>query len=357
VTKSNVRKVTGAQVAARLGLSTATVSLVLSGRSERYGISKSTVDRVKAEVERMDYRPNVAARQLLGKRSGAVGVLINTKAMADPRLIQKMEMLAAERDIRFIVGHAVSTSERVKDYLDDFCARGVDGLIAIFHNHPDYRETVARELSRFEHVVYYERPSGASVDSTVFDACYVQPDFCEAGRLAVQHLIERGHRRVALVLDTMVFPYGEAWRRGYENALLAAGQPVEDRLMWVMDQRLSVPWTDPFTAERALRAVDEMVIEGGADGVVTCRDSHASRIMAALRQRGRRVPDDVAVVGCGDLEIGTMIEPQLTTVDLGVDELAGATVGLLFELIDRGSVPEERRAVVVRPELIVRSST
>ena len=225
-------------MAERLSLSPATVSLVISGRASQYGISESTVARVKAEAERVHYQPNAAARQLSGKRSNMVGVLISTDAMADPRLIQQMEILAAERGIRFLVGHVLGGPDRIKDYLDDFRSRGVDALISIFHNHPDYADVLFKELPRFERVVYYEKPGGrlqADVDGV--EPCYVQPDYYEAGRLAVQHLVDRGRKRIGLALDNMLFPYGEAWRSAHQNVLKAAGLPVEDRLFWVMDRR------------------------------------------------------------------------------------------------------------------------
>ena len=113
-----------------------------------------------------------------------------------------MEILAAERGVRFIIGHAVGTQEQVKEYLEDFRARGVDAIIALFHNHPDYADDGDVRTGRFKHVVYYEKPSGPTGD----DACYVTADFYEVGRLGVQHLIDRGRKRIALLLNDLSFP-------------------------------------------------------------------------------------------------------------------------------------------------------
>jgi DNA-binding LacI/PurR family transcriptional regulator len=345
-------------MAERLSLSPATVSLVTSGRASHYGISESTVARVKAEIERVHYRPNAAARQLSGKRSNMVGVLISTDAMADPRLIQGMEILAAERGVRFLVGHVLGGPDRIKDYLDDFRSRGVDALISIFHNHPDYADILLKELPRFERVIYYEKPGGCLHDNVKgVNPCYVQPDYYEAGRLAAQHLVDRGRKRIGLALDNMLFPYGEAWRSAHRNVLEAAGLPVENRLFWVMDRRPPIQRIRPLTSEAAARAVDDLVVAAGADAVITCRDNDALRIMAALRQRGLRVPEDVAVVGSDNSEAGTFVEPQLTTIDLHVNELAQAVIELLFQLLDHDSASEDRRAVVLKPKLVVRRSS
>src|SRR5512146_2933778 len=101
------KKVTAEEIATRLKLSPTTVSLVLNGRGRAHRIPDRTAERVLAAAKELHYRPNLVARQLAGKRSNSVGVLISTEAVADTRMIQAMEMRASERGIRFIVGHAV----------------------------------------------------------------------------------------------------------------------------------------------------------------------------------------------------------------------------------------------------------
>ncbi len=381
-TRSRPRRARGAQIARQLGLSPATVSLVLNGRADEYGIATTTARSVRDEAKRMNYQPSIVARQLAGKRSNAVGVLINTEAIADPRLIQKMEVIAARRGIRFIVGHAVSTHEQVKEYLNDFHARGVDAVISFFHDHPDYGQVILQELAQFERVIYYEKPQGVSTEQE--EVCYVAPDCYEVGRLGVRHLLERGRKRIALVLNDLLFTYARMRHQAYGDTLRAAAAekgtgsirakrraPIAGRsgqsrkldrpsfspLVWVMDQQPGAHWMEPFTAERALQVVDELVVRRKADAIVAVNDTFAARIVAALRRRGRRVPDDVAVVGCDNLELATMIDPSLTTIDLRLDDLAEAMTNMLFDLLDHGAVPEDRRAVRIEPVLIQRESS
>jgi DNA-binding LacI/PurR family transcriptional regulator len=355
-TRDKRKRVTIEQLASRLRLSPATVSFVLNGKEKEHRIAGATAARVRKEAARLDYHPSPIARQLVGMRSNAVGVLINTQATADPRLIQNMEIIAAERGIRFIVGHAVGTQEQVKAYLADFRDRGVDGIISVFHSHPDYAETVLPELARFDNVVYFERPE-EEPSGTSTGPCYVQPDYYEVGRLGVQHLLDGGRRKIALVMNDQVFPYARARHRAYDDTMAAAGWVVQSGLLWVMDQQPGKHWSDRFDGQLALQAVDHVVIDGGADAIVVVNDLYAARLIAALRRRGRRVPDDVAVVGCDDLDIGTLIDPQITTIDLHATELASAVVSMLFELLDHGTVAEERRATVLQPTLIVRESS
>lgn len=353
--KPRPKSVTSEQIASKLKLSPTTVSLVLNGRSQAHRISERTANRVLSAARELNYRPNPIARQLAGKRSNAVGVLINTEAVADVRIIQRMERRAADRGIRFIVGHAIGSRERVREYLDDFRARGVDGVVSIFHNHPDYAAVVQPALAQFDNVVYYEKP-GALKGPASARACYVEADFREVGRIGVRHLLDRGRRRIGLVMSNLIFPYAVQRHESYRESLAGAGLPYDERLVWVLPERAAAGWMDPFTPELALAAVDHLLAQG-VDGIVAVNDAYAARVAAALRQRGRRVPADVAVVGCDNLEVSTLVDPPLTTIDLRVEDIAAAMTSLLFELLDKGDVPDDRRAVVIPPELVVRASS
>lgn len=349
-------RVTVAEIAQRLALSPTTVSLSLSGRGERHRIPLQTIERVRVAARDMGYRPNLVARQLAGMRSNAIGVLISTEAVADVSLIQAMELLAAKRGLRFIVGHAVGTQGRVKEYLDDFRGRGVDGVISIFHNHPEFRDVVLPELARFQDVVYYERPDHAD-EATAAGAWYVEPDYYRVGQLGVQHLLERGRQRIALMLNNRAFSYAVHRYRAYVETLTEAGRYPGDALTWIMDEQPGVRWTDPFTDELALRVVDDLVVKNGADGLVVVNDSYAARLIRALHQRGRRVPADVAVIGCDNLEFGPLLEPPLTTIDLHGTKLARAMMDLMFARLDGKTLTQEERQRVMAPDLVVRETT
>nr|MBP7937307.1 substrate-binding domain-containing protein [Phycisphaerae bacterium] len=243
-----------------------------------------------------------------------------------------------------------------EDYLDDFRARGVDGLISIFHNHPAYRKIVEPELLSFKNVVFYERP-GDCPAAKAEGPCYVEADFPAVSRISVEHLIERGRRRIGLVLANVSFPYALQRRSAHMKTLVEAGLAADEALVWILDERTPANWTQPFTPELAARAVEDLVAGQGVDAIAAVNDLYAARLMAAVRRSGRRVPDDIAIVGCDNLEIGTLVEPPLTTVDLNVEALARAMVTMLLELLEHGTVPPDRRAVVIAPELVARAST
>ncbi len=343
---------TSAELAKSLNLSRTTVSLVLNSRAEAYGIPSDTIRRVRAAAEASNYSANPVARQLAGKRSNVVGLLINTASIVDPRLTQKMEVLAAARQLRFIIGHAVGDEPQIRAYIDDFRARGVDAIITHHHNHPVCRDFIYAELAKVPRILYFYKPGPA-----VRNPWYVEPDFHEVGRLATQHLIDRGRRRIGIVcISETTYPVMAARRIGYQDVLEASGAAPDPSLVWMLDERLSTRWSEAIPESDADAIVAELVVRQGADAIVSASDLEAIRIIGALQRLGRRVPDDVAVVGTDNLGVASLVAPHITNIDLCMDALAEASVALLFEMMD-GPKGGKGRGMVIKPRLIVRQSS
>ena len=362
---------TAAKLAKELNVSRTTVSLVLNGRAKRYGLSPETVERVLEGARRFNYYPDPVARQLVGMRSNVVGILATSSKLVDPRLIEKMEVRAAEKHLRFIVGYATTDVANIRQYIRDFRSRRVEAIIAFSHNHPAYRGRLLDELQRDTgRVLYYEKPI-----ARVRDPWYVEVDYYEMGRLAAQHLIDQGRRRIGLIgLDESTFPVLRERRRGFEDALREAGLPTRG-LFWQVDEKRSLNWSEPPGEQDAQQVVDELVVRQKCDGIFAVNDLYVARMTNVLRRLGRRVPDDVALVGADNMDIGTLVEPQITTVDVRIDALAEATVGLLFEMLHGredgaaadGAVAEAVRAgaragggpgrgIAVKPKLVIRQT-
>jgi DNA-binding LacI/PurR family transcriptional regulator len=336
---------------------------VLNRRAQDYGIPEETIRRVLKAATTSNYVANPVARQLAGKRSNVVGVLINTASIVDPRLTQKMEILAAARRLRFIVGHAVGDEAQIREYVSDFRARGVDAVIAHHHNRPAPGSFIYEELANIKRVLYFYKPP-----PVVRDPWFVEPDFREVGRLATHHLVQRGRRRIAITgVSEVTYPVMAPRRLGYEQVLRESGIAVEPALEWMHDEGLSTRWSEPMSESVADAIVEELVVRQRADAIVSTTDLEAIRLIGALRRIGKRVPDDVAVVGTDNLGVGGLISPQVTNIDLRLDALAEATVELLFEMLgdcgDGESRPNRQgdeqsgRGIIVKPQLCVRQSS
>jgi len=354
---------TAAKLAKALNLSRTTVSLVLNGRAERYGLSRQTVEKVISGAKRLNYQPDPVARQLAGMRSNVVGILVSSACVVDPRLIERMEILAAERQLRFIVGHAIGDAAKVKEYLQDFRARRVDALVSFHHNHPSYEGAVLDELRQMEQVLYYEKPA-----ARMPNAWYVEVDYDEMGRAAARRFIASGRRRVGLVgLSETIYPVLRRRRLGFQRALREAGLAHGPELVWRVDERRSLRWNEAPTQAEAEAVIDELVARQRCDAIFAVNDLFAARLVAALRRAGRTVPGDVAIIGADNMDISTLIDPQITTIDVQIDDLARATVGLLFEMLGRrdegpaaagapAAARSSSRGITVKPQLVVRES-
>jgi len=382
------RVMTAAELAKQLNLSRTTVSAVLNGRAQRYGLAQGTVDKVLSGARRYNYRPDPVARQLAGMRSNVVGILVNS-AVVDPRLIEKMEVRAAEKQLRFIVGHALDRADgtKIREYIEDFRSRRVDAIISFHHNNGAYHDVVLDELRKMDRVLYYEKP-----DVDLPDPWFVEIDTYEVGRLPTQHLVDRGRKRIGLIaLDESLFPRLAPRRRGYSDALRDAGLPHGEGLVWRVDQKRSLRWIEPPSDDEVQAILEQLVVREKADAIVAVNDLYVARIVRALKRMGLRVPDDVALVGGDNMDIGTLVEPEITTVDVQIDALADAAVNQLFNMLNesaddpadgspasagaetdaeparrrRGSAgagadaaaDTSRHGIVVKPKLIVRQSS
>ena len=382
------RVMTAAELAKHLNLSRTTVSAVLNGRAQRYGLAQGTVDKVLNGARRYNYRPDPVARQLAGMRSNVVGILVNS-AVVDPRLIEKMEVRAAEKQLRFIVGHALDRADgtKIREYIEDFRSRRVDAIISFHHNNGAYHDVVLDELRKMDRVLYYEKP-----DVDLPDPWFVEIDTYEVGRLPTQHLIDRGRTRIALIaLDESLFPRLAPRRRGYSDALRDAGLPHGQGLVWRVDPKRSLRWIEPPSDDEVQAILEQLVVREKADAIVAVNDLYVARIVRSLKRMGLRVPDDVALVGGDNMDIGTLVEPEITTVDVQIDALAEAAVNQLFNMLNEvpddsptptptgagadtetGAEPtrpprrrsragvtadNSRHGIVVKPKLIVRQSS
>jgi DNA-binding LacI/PurR family transcriptional regulator len=349
---------TAAKLAKALNLSRTTVSLVLNGRAEHYGLSRETVEKVLAGARELNYHPDPVARQLAGMRSNVIGILISGAYVVDPRLLEKMEVRAAERQLRFIVGHAIGDAAKVREYIQDFRARRTDAVISLHHNRPIAGGPVFDEFKKIDRVLYFERPTGAAGRN----AWHVELDYYEMGRIAAQRLIDRGCRRIGLVgLEEAIYPVLRRRRFGFRDALRSAGLPHGRDLVWTVDERRSLRWNEPPGEAEAAAIVDELVVRQKVDGIFAVNDLYVARLLPALRRLGRRVPDDVALVGADNMDVGTLIEPQVTTIDVAIDALADAAIDLLFQMLGApqgapARPPSAGRGIVVKPQLIVRQS-
>ncbi len=202
-------------VAALAGVGVMTVSRVVNGRG---GVSPQRAARVWQAIEKLDYRHNITARhlRLTGQPTATIGVLLED--VANPfaaELLRAVENVVSEQDCLVLCASSDGDPARERALLNAFCARRVDGLIIVPCG-PDYRYLLP-ELRRGTQVVFADRPAPTVAADTVIS------DNFGGARLAVNHLLDRGHHRIGFLGDLRrIYTAAERYR-GYQAALQDRG--------------------------------------------------------------------------------------------------------------------------------------
>lgn len=291
-----------ADVAARAGVSTATVSRVLAGLGRA---SPATRDRVLEAARDLDYRPSGIARSLKRRQTRTLGLIVtDIENPFFPQLVRVVEDAAREAGYAVLLCNAADDPEREADYLDLLVERRVDGVVI-----------AAASLGRRHQEWLRDPPIPVVVVNGLATAAGVPAiasDNRAGGRLAVEHLLQLGHRRLGYLMAGPRNADAPDRRAGAVEALVAAGMAPAS---------LAVATDDAVVTggERAMRSLLASAPE--VTGVFAYNDLMAIGAIRAARALGRRVPEDLSVVGFDDVDIAAYVEPPLTTVVQAIPEM------------------------------------
>jgi LacI family transcriptional regulator, galactose operon repressor len=323
--------VTISDVAEHAGVSVGTVSNVVN-RPER--VADGTRQRVQEAIVQLGWVPNGSAATLRAGRATLVGLIV-----PDIRNPFFTEVARGAEDMAAASGEAIVVCNT--DWLLDSEQRALAGLArqrvrGVIINPAGEDERYLQWLvdRNIALVLLDHRRSAGRVPSVVVDDVL-------GGRLAGEHLLELGHRRIALVNGRTSIPQCEDRRLGLVSALSEAGLDPERDLVELEVEAMDAP--------SGMDAVERVFASASPTAIFCANDLLAIGVVHALRTKGVRVPDDVSVVGYDDVELAAMTDPPLTTVHQPTYEL-GATA---YELLGRGA-PERRS---FSPHLVERLST
>jgi LacI family transcriptional regulator len=325
--------VTIGMVAQAAGVSASTVSRVLNGTAVVGELKKQAID---AAIAKLGFVPNPVARGLAGGRTLSIGVV--TQALDSPFYGAAMrgiedELLPAGYNALFVSGHWNAAAEaRCIGVLQ---ARRVDGIIVLTGRLPD---SALKAYAKVQPVVVTGRTLKAP------DLFTLNFDNFEGGRLATQHLIQLGHRRIAFIAGDARHPDATARLRGYRSALEAAGI--------AFDQGLVVP--GEYLEISGLMAVDRLLATNQTfTAIFAANDQMAVGAALGLQRRSLRVPDDVSIVGFDDLPSSQYAIPPLTSVQQPAFELGRLAAVAMLQLLTNRK-PNVEMPV---PRLIARESS
>ncbi|MFE1575958.1 LacI family DNA-binding transcriptional regulator [Streptomyces fradiae] len=334
-------------VAARAGVSRATVSRVVNGGA---GVREPLVERVRRAVDELGYVPNHAARTLVTRRNGAVAVIIaepEFRVFSDPFFEQQVrgisrELTAHDTQLVLLWVEGPGDYERIARYLG---GGHVDGALAFSVHDDDELPSVVRRVQ--VPTVFGGRPGwpGAAGDAGV---PYVDVDNRGGAREAVRYLLGLGRERIAHLAGPGDQTSATDRLAGYRDVLLDADPGLVAQ--------------GDFTEESGARAMAELLQRRpGLDAVFAGNDLMASGALRVLRERGLRVPQDVAVVGFDDMaSVAEATDPPLTTVRQDIEGMGRLMVRLLMRALNQDGAPGAAGAapasVITPTELVLRAS-
>jgi DNA-binding LacI/PurR family transcriptional regulator len=326
-------------VARRAGVSRATVSRAINGGIRVSPKAREAIERAIAEL---GYIPNRAARSLVTRRTDSVALVVpetGSKLVGDPFLTGALQgvtkgLAGTEFQLVLLIAQEAGDTERLLRYLR---AGHVDGALVMSHHREDHLPTELAKVGM--RCVFLGRP----LEPGDVDVPYVDVDNVGGARSATEHLISRGAARIGTIAGPPDMPAGVDRLEGWRQALRAAGRP---------DDAVA---TGDFTAESgaaAMRALLERWPD--LDAVFAASDLMATAAMNVLRDSGRAIPDDVAVIGFDDSLLAPATVPPLTTVYQPVEELGQRMAELLLAQL-RGETASPG-GEILPTELVIRAS-
>jgi DNA-binding LacI/PurR family transcriptional regulator len=302
----------------RAGVSIATVSRALRGHTN---VDPGTRQRVEEAARALRYRPSGVARSLRLRATRTIGLIVtDIENPYFPQLVSAVEDAARERAYSVLLADGRRDPEREIESLEVLAEREVDGLIIASTTLTLRHQARIREVPCPVVIINSE--------STVSAVPAVVSDNVSGGRLAAEHLLDQGHRRMAYLAAPSVDDWAVHERLGGVRAALWA--------RGLGRGTLTIVPAAPGVDGGALAAVMAMAAESTVSALICSSDLTAIGAVRGLRSLGLRVPQDVSVVGFDDIEMAAHVDPPLTTLRQATDEMGHWAVASLLQRIDRG---------------------
>jgi LacI family transcriptional regulator len=327
------------RIAGELGVSITTVSKVLNNRDD---IGHATRARVLAKVAELGYQPNAVARSLTLRRTHTLGIVIpDLMHSFFVEIVAGLESIARAQGFGLLLCSSNEDPNRERDEIEMLRQRQVDGIVLASTNAAGNTDLLQRLATVGIGLVMIDRDDHPDVhcDRVVTDDEMV-------GRLATSHLIDQGRKGVAHIAGPSIV---HAKRRadGYRAALKEHG--VRLRPEWIV--------RGGFMEADGNRAMKKLLtLKPRPDAVFAANDPAAIGAMKAIWGAGLRVPEDIAIVGAGDIALGDLLRVPLSTVSWSREELGKRAAELILEKMGQAPVDGFRR-IVIPPRLVVRRSS
>ncbi|MBC6611233.1 LacI family DNA-binding transcriptional regulator [Hymenobacter sp. BT507] len=327
-------------LAQQLGISVSTVSRALSNHPS---ISDATKQRVWKLAKELHYQPNHLAAGLRKGRSKLLGVIVpHIDGHFFTLVVKGIETVATKAGFNVLICQSNEDVAHERQNIETLLGAQVEGiLVSLSRTTRDFRhfEKVQRQQIP---LVFFDRVlDGLDVSAVVLDDR-------AGGYQSTKHLIQQGYRRIAHFGGPQHLNIYKDRRQGYLDALREHDLPVEEDLIHIGNMKME---------DGAAGIAHLLALPNPPDAVFSASDFAAVGALQALKQRGLRVPQDMALAGFSNETFTSLTEPMLTTIDQRCEQMGQAAVRLFLEILAETSGDFSPRRVVLRPDLLVRSSS
>lgn len=327
-------------IARDLGVSVITISKVLRNHPD---VGEQTRERVLARVKELDYRPNLAARSLVTGRTYLVGLVVPDLLHPFFAEIAKSLSAALRKHGYYLI---ISSSEEEPDLeeqeINQLLQRGLDTLIIA-----SCRSTV----DLFFRIEKQDTPY-VLIDRALpgLAANFVGVDDEAVGVVATKHLIDIGCKKIAHIRGPETSP-GIRRLEGYKRALIQGGLRV------IEDYIIAEPKGDVETRRRGAKAMRQLLsLKSKPDGVFCFNDPLAMGAMSYALDQGLSIPEDIAVIGCGNLHYDDALSVSLSSVNQHSRQIGEEAARIALGILN-SKIPPKIESVILQPELVIRRST
>ena len=325
------------QLAEEVHLSISTVRRALNDHPDVNHRTKLKVSRI---AKRLGYRPNLLARGLITKRTSIIGVSVpDIQISFYPELIKGIEAVLKDKGYRLILWDSEGTLEGLLKGLDIFHDYMVEGavIVPVPGKSKGIIKKAIKDLS-FPYVFADEY-----ID---IRANFVVTDDLEGGRMVTSYLISLGHKKIAHFSGPIEDSSAFARLTGYKKALEEAKLNFNKKLLFQSD----------FTMESGYRCAERFLQNNSSVTAIFCaNDAVAIGCMKLLLNRGISIPQDIAIIGYGNLNYTDFLKIPLTTISQPAQEMGRTSANMLFEIIEKKK--KQHRQIFLKTELIIRESS
>ena len=325
-------------IALALKISISTVSRALRDAPD---VGEETRKAVKALAEELDYQPNKLALSLLKKQTNTIGLIIPNLDYVLATMVKGIDEVALEAGYTVMVcqsdesfGREMLNTKRLLDSL-------VDGFIVSFSSETNIYDHIKKLQQKKIPLVLFDRV----VDS--FTVPKIRLDNTEGGRLATQHLVDQGYKRIAILAGPANLSISNERKEGYLKVLKESKIKVDEDIIINCD----------FNQEYAYMATKELLsMKKRPDAIFAISDRLALGAMLAIKEFGFRMPQDIGLVGFNNEPVTRLVTPSISSVEMYAFEMGKATAKMFLEQLHSADDLSDRE-IVIKPKLIIRESS